>query len=282
MTTLSIELVNSIPFFTVSQRRNFGILIAQFYQYLRSLIFQKNCKNGILVDFRQVSFNFSKIPRKMSAKILAILLTFFIFVAVNVSRADDVKWVKNTVSQQTMIALEENRVAFQKTGQPGREPVTALKKLRAGFQSTISYSPSDYGAIPGTTILGVNFLRTFEEMKNLRLPDSLYKVIYSYEFFQDPWKGGRLSSGQTLNTDSSSSDLAQSALRLYLNPNGDKYVEEGKTRSIFKLLQFRKEEIFGEIFMGFRFSFGSKSTPMHVQMNISPFPDKGPGFIIAF
>jgi len=282
MTALTIELVNSIPFFTVSQRRNFGILIAQFYQYFHSLIFQKNRKNGILVDFRQVSFNFSKIPRKMSAKILSILLTFFIFVAVNPSGADDVKWVKNTASQQTMITPDENRVAFQGTGQPGIESVTALKKLRAGFQSAISDSPSDYGATLGTAMLAVNFLRTFEEMKNLRLTDSLYKVIYSYEFFQDPWKGGRLSSGQTLNTDSSSSDLAQSVLRPYFNPNGDKYFEEGKTRSIFKLLQFRKEEIFSEIFMGFRFSFGSKSTPMLVEMNISPFPDKGPGFIIAF
>jgi hypothetical protein len=134
----------------------------------------------------------------------------------------------------------------------------------------------------GTTILGVNFLRTLEEMKKLRLRDSLHEVIFSYEFFQDPWKGGLLSSGQTPNTVSSTPDLAQPVLRLYFNPNADRYFEEGKIRSIFKLLQFRREEIFSEIFMGFRFSFGSKSTPMLVEMNISPFPDKGSGFIIAF
>ncbi len=218
----------------------------------------------------------------MSAKILATLLTFFIFVAVNPSGADDVKSVKNAVGQQTTIKVDGNGVVFQETGQPERESVTALKKLRARFQSTITYSPFDCGPILGTTVLGVNFLRTLEEMKRFRLTDSLYQMIYSYELFQDPWRGKLFGSGQTLNTDSSGSDSAQPLLRLYLNPTGDNYFEEGKTRSVFKLLQFRKEEIFNEIFMGLRFSFGSKSAPMLVEINISPFPEKGPGFIIAF
>ncbi len=172
----------------------------------------------------------------MSAKILAILLTFFIFVAVVPSGANDVKLVKKTANQERWIKLDE---------------------------------------------MGANFLKALEEMKKLRLTDSLYKVVYSYELFQYSWKASLSSSGQTLGPHSSSFDSAQPASRLYFNSDRERYFEEGRTRRIFELLQLRREEMFNEIFMGFRFSFGSKR-PVAVEMNISPFPEKGPGFVIAF
>ncbi len=261
---------------------NFGILIAQFQRYCCSLVFQKNCKNGIVVDFRKVPSNFSKVRREMGTKTVPILLTFFIFVAAHPLGADDVNWVKNTSNYEGTIKPDKNAVLFQKKGAPASESSKVLTKLKARFPSTISSSPSDSGPIMGTAVLGVSFLNALKELKKLPLTDSLCKVIHPYEFFQDPWKDSLLSPRLNHDPDSSSSDLAQPVLRRYLNPNGDKYFEEGKTRSIFKLLQFKREEIFSEIFMGFRFSFGSKSTPMLVEMNISPFPDKGTGFIIAF
>jgi hypothetical protein len=105
-------------------------------------------------------------------------------------------------------------------------------------------------------------------------------VICSYDFSHDPWKDRILSPREINETDSS--NLSQPILRLYQNPNGDKYVEEGKVRSTLKLIQLKREEIFNEIFMGLRFSFGAKNKPLLVEMNITPFPEKGPGLTIAF
>lgn len=218
----------------------------------------------------------------MDVKIISILLTFFIFVTVSGAGADNVKSMKNTANQETMMKIDENKVAVQKRKEPAREPGKPLKKLKARLQSTASYSVTNCGANMGTTMLGANFLKALEERKKLRLTDSLHKVIYSFESFQDPWKDKFLSSREITQTDSPSSNFGQPILKPYLNPNGDKYFGEGNIRSTLKLLQFRREEIFNEIFMGFRFSFGPKSTPMLVEMNISPFPEKGPGFIITF
>jgi len=218
----------------------------------------------------------------MDAKIISILLSFFIFVMVSGVGAENVKSVKNTGNQETITKLDENKGAVQKRKEPAREPGTPSKKLKARLQSNVSYSVTDYEAIMGTAMLGANFLKALEERNKLRLTDTLHKVIYSFESFQDPWKDKFSRSLEIAQTDSANSNFGQPILKPYLNPNEDKYFEEGKIRSTLKLLQFKREEIFNEIFMGFRFSFGAKSTPMLVEMNISPFPEKGPGFIIAF
>lgn len=203
----------------------------------------------------------------MNAKIFSILLTFFIFVVAVCSAADDVNLGKKTTSQDIMISPDENKGVFPKKGEVIQKPVKTQKGMNARVQ-----------AIP---VWRTNFLKALAEMKKLRLMDSLYEVIYSYEFFQDPWKDRGLSSGQTIDALGSGSDSGQHVF-LYFDQNGDKFFQGWKNRSLFKLLQFRREEIFNEIFMGLRFSFGSKSAPILVEMNISPFPDKGQGLIIAF
>lgn len=218
----------------------------------------------------------------MDAKIISILLTFFIFVTVSGTGADNVKSMKNTANQETIMKMDENKAAVQKRKEPAREPGKPLKKLKARLQSTISYSVKDYGTLMGTAVLGADFLKALEERKKLRLTDSLHKVIYSFESLHDLWKDKFLSSREITQTDSPNSTFGQPISKPYLNPNGDQYFEEGKIRSTLRLLQFKREDIFNEIFMGFRFSFGPKSTPMLVEMNISPFPEKGPGLIIAF
>jgi hypothetical protein len=218
----------------------------------------------------------------MHVKIISILLTFCILVIVSPAGAGDVKSTENTRSQETTIKVDENRIPLQKGNTPARQAVGFSKKLNSGLQPTQPYSITDYGAIMGTGILCVNFLRTMEETKKLRLTDAWQKVIYSYEFFHDPWRDRVLSSGEVNQADSSNSSLRQPIFRLYQDPNGDKSSEEGKIRSTLRLLQLKREEIFNEIFMGLRFSFGSKNKPMLVEMNISPFPEKGQGFVIAF
>lgn len=246
------------------------------------MVFRKNPKNGIPVHFRLVPLNFWKIQRKMHVKIISILLTFFIFVTVGGTGADNVKSKQNTPNQATIMKADENTVAVLKRKEPPSEPATPLKKLKARLQSTISYPVTDYGAIMGTAVLGANFLKALEERRKLRSTDSLHKVIYSFESFQDPWKDKFSTSREITQSNSPNSNFGQPILKLYLNPDRDKCFEEGKIRSTLKLLQLKREEIFNEIFMGFRFSFGPKITPMVVEMNISPSPEKGPGLIIAF
>ena len=219
----------------------------------------------------------------MTYKIISILLTFFIFVIVNQAGADDVKSTKNTANQDTIIKMDGNRAGLQKKMKPAEEPATSLKKLNAGFQSVIAYSVANHGPITSSrTKLRVNFLRVLEQKKKLHLSDSLHKVIYSYEFFQDPWRDRFLRFRATDDTHSPDSTFDRTAPNRYLDPYGEKYFEEGKIQSTLKLLQSKREEIFNEIFVGFRFSFGAKNTHTPPEMRISPSFEKGAGFIIAF
>ncbi|MGA2515402.1 MAG: hypothetical protein ABSG44_02505 [Thermodesulfobacteriota bacterium] len=167
--------------------------------------------------------------------------------------------------------------------EPAEEPATSLKKLNAGFQPAIAYSVANHGPITGSrTKLRVNFLRVLEQKKKLHLSDSLHKVIYSYEFFRDPCRDRFLRFRATDDTHSPDSTFDRTAPNRYLDPYGEKYFEEGKIQSTLKLLQSKREEIFNEIFVGFRFSFGAKNTHMLPEMRISPSFEKGAGLIIAF
>ena len=210
---------------------------------------------------------------------MSILLTFFIFVVVNQAGADDVKSMENTTNQDTAIKMDENRVGVQKKMESTEESVTSLKKLNPRLQSTTSYSGPNRGTTTGSrTKLRLNFLKLLEQKKKLYLSDSLHKAIYSYEFFQDPWRDRFLRSPETNGTN----NFGPAAPNRYLNSDGEKYLEEGKIQSTLKLLQLKKEEVFNEIFVGFRFSFGAKNTHTFPEMRISPSFEKGAGLIIAF
>lgn len=215
----------------------------------------------------------------MIIKKISILSTFVIFVMAIQVGANDGKSVKYAANRQIIIQMDENKGVIQKKMEPAKEPVKSLKKLKARFQSTISY---DYRARLDSTKLDVNFLRPSEENKRTRLIDSLHKLICSYEFFQDAWKDRFLSSREINKIKSSNSDFAQPISTRYLN--GDTYFGERKILPTFKLLQSKREETFKEIFMGVRLSFDPKSTDRHmfVEMNISPSSERGPGVIIPF
>jgi hypothetical protein len=130
--------------------------------------------------------------------------------------------------------------------------------------------------------LRVNFLKVLKEEKKPEWADSLHKVISSYEFFQAPWRDRLLSDRETNQTNPPDSNLGQFAPKRYLNPDADEYFEQGKIQSAPKLLQSKREEIFDKIFVGFRFSFGSKNTHMLPEIRISSSFEKGSGFTIAF
>jgi hypothetical protein len=215
--------------------------------------------------------------RKMPIKKIAILLTFFIFVMVTQVEANDVKSGKYTLNRDMIIKMDENTGVIQKRMKPVKEPARSTKKTKAGLQSVVLF---DHAKIPESTKIGVNFLKALEEVKKFPLTDSLHKVTYSYQFFQDVWKDRFLTSLEINGTKPSNSASGQSISKAY--PNGDNYFVEGKILPTFKLLQSKGDETFKEIFMGFRFSFDPKSTHMLVEMNISPSSEKGPGVIIPF
>lgn len=191
----------------------------------------------------------------MTAKIISILLTFFIFVIVNQAGADGVKPMKNKANQETIIKIDDNRVHVLKPMEPSKE---------------------------GSAKLRVNFLKVLKEKNKPQWADSLHKVISSYEFFQAPWRDRLLGARETNQASLPDSNLGQFAPKRYLTPDADEYFEQEKIQSALKLLQSKREEIFDKIFVGFRFSFGSKNTRTVPEIRISPSFEKGSGFTIAF
>jgi len=190
----------------------------------------------------------------MTTKIISILLTFFIFVIVNQAGADGVKPMKNKAAQETIIKMDNDGVHVLK-------PMESTKERSAKLR--------------------VNFLKVLKEKKKPQWADSLHKVISSYEFFQTPWRDRFLSARETNQTSLPDSNLGQLAPKRYLSPDADEYFEQGKIQSALKLLQSKREEIFDKIFVGFRFSFGSKNTHTLPEIRISPSFEKGSGFTIA-
>ena len=211
-------------------------------------------------------------------KKVSILLALFIFGIFTQVWADSVKSINNAANQLTIMKMDENEVVMQKKKELTKEPTKSSKKRKARFPPIMPYS--DYGAIMGVAKLDVNFLKTLKERKKLQLTDSLDKVIYSYEFSQDPWRDKFLTSRKVIETKSSNSDFGQYFLKPY--PDGKKYFEEGRILATLKLLEFKREEIFKEIFMGFRFSFNPKSGHMFLEMNVTSSSEKGSGIIIPF
>jgi hypothetical protein len=191
----------------------------------------------------------------MTVKIISILLTFFILVMVNQAGAEGVKSMKNTANQETIIKMDDNRVHVLKRAEPAKERGAKLR---------------------------VNFLKASKEKKKFQWTDSVHKVISSYELFQDPWRDRSLRTRETNETNPPDSSPGRFVPKLHLSPGGDEYFEQGKIQSALKLLQSKREEIFDEIFVGFRFSFGSKNTHMLPEIRISPSLEKGSGFTIAF
>ncbi len=211
-------------------------------------------------------------------KKVSILLALFIFGIFTQVWADSVKSINNAANQLTIMKMDENEVVMQKKKELTKEPTKSSKKRKAKFPPVMPYS--DYGAIMGSAKPDVNFLKALEEKKKPRLIVSLDKVIYSYKHSQVDGRDKFLTFQDVIKTKSSNSDFGQPFLKPY--PDGNKYFEEGRILTTFKLLQSKREEIFKEIFMGFRFSFNPMSGHMFLEMNVTSSSENGPGLIIPF
>ena len=214
----------------------------------------------------------------MIIKDATILLILVIFGSIPPVWADANKSMNDAANQERIAKKDENKVAIQKKGGSAKEPDKSLIKPKVKFQSDIPYS--DYGAMIGSTDPGIDFLGTLKEKKKTKLTDSLDKLIYSFEFFQYAWKDKFLSFLEVTKINSSISDFAQSHLKP--NPDVDKYFEEERTPEAFRLLKPKREEIFKEISMGFRFSFNPLSGHLFLEMNATPSSEKRSGLVIPF
>ena len=214
----------------------------------------------------------------MINKKVTIVLILVIFGSIPPVWADAVKSMNYAANQERIVKMDENKVVIQKKAGSAKEPDKSSKKPKVKFHSDISYS--DHGIIMGRTEPDMNSLRTLEEKKKAKLTDSLDKVIYSFEFSQNAWKDKFLSFLEVTKINSSNSDFGQSILKPY--PEVGKYFEEERIPAAFRLLQSKREEIFKEISMGFRFSFNPLSGHLFLEMNATPSFEKRSGLVIPF
>jgi hypothetical protein len=214
----------------------------------------------------------------MIIKNATILLILVIFGSIPPVWADADKSMNDAANQERIAKMDENKGVIQKKGRSAKEPDKSLIKPKVKFQSDIPYS--DYGAMIGSTDPGIDFLGTLKEKRKTKLTDSMDKLIYSFEFFQYAWKDKFLSFLEITKFNSSISDFTQSNLKP--NPDVDKYFEEERTPVAFRLLQPKREEIFKEISMGFRFSFNPLSGHLFLEMNATPSSEKRSGLVIPF
>ena len=206
---------------------------------------------------------------------VAILLGLFIFGITAQVWADSVKSINNAANQETIMKMDENKRSIQKKEGHAKNAVQSSKKHQTRSQPSISYT--DYGLIMGNDRPDLNFLKASKEKKRSPLTEYLDKIIFSYDFVHSAWKD-KIFMG-VAEAKSSNPDIHQPNFGSY--PPGNNYFEEKRILETFKHLQFKREELSKEIFMGFRFSFNPVSGHVFLEMNAIP-SEKGPGLIIPF
>jgi hypothetical protein len=212
----------------------------------------------------------------MGIRKISILLPLFIFGITTQGWANSVKSLNNPVNQETIMKMDENKGALQKKKSHAKEAVKSPKKSQVTSQFGIPQT--DDGVMMSRSKLDINYLKAVKAKKSL-LTDFLDKVIFSYDFAQKGWRNHFPSFMEVAEAKSSDPDVSQSVLNSY--PTGSRHFEEGRILETFKLLQFKRENISKEIFMGFRFSFNPVRGHLFLEMNAIP-SEKGPGLIIPF
>jgi len=215
-------------------------------------------------------------PKRMIINKVAILLGLFIFGITAQVRADSVKSINNAANQETIMKMDENKRSIQKKEGHAKNAVQSSKKHQTRSQPSISYT--DYGLIMGNDRPDLNFLKVSEEKKRSPLTECLDKIIFSYDFVHSAWKD-KIFMG-VAEAKSSNPDVRQPNFGPY--PPGNNYFKERRILETFKHLQFKREELSKEIFMGFRFSFNPMSGHMFFEINVTPPSETGTGIIIPF
>jgi hypothetical protein len=212
----------------------------------------------------------------MVIKTASILLFLFIFGITTQAYPDSVKSIKNTVNQETIMKIDENKVVLQKKVGIVKDPIKTSRKRTPEFRPNVSYKDTWWVIDNGK----LNFLKISEEKKKTSFSDYLDKVIYSYGFYHKAWGEKFLNFKGVAEAKSLNPDVNLSYLGSY--PPGNKYYEERRILEIFKLLQLKKEEISKEIVMGFRLTFNPVRGHMFLEMNVTPSFENGSGFAVPF
>ena len=216
-------------------------------------------------------------PAILSVEI--VILSFLcIFGIISRAWGGSVKSIDNGANQGTIVKMDANASVLQKNKEPAKESIRQSKNRNIRFYKGISYS--DYGAIIGDTKLNVNFLKVVEEKKRVPLTECLHKIISSYGFVETVWKDRSSYFVGAVEARSSNPENSHSHLGSY--PPGKRSVEERTVPATLKLLQPKKEELFREIFMGFRFSFAPLSGHMFLDLSATPSPETDTGVVIPF
>ncbi|OGQ05024.1 MAG: hypothetical protein A2026_05270 [Deltaproteobacteria bacterium RBG_19FT_COMBO_46_12] len=214
----------------------------------------------------------------MIIKTTAILLFLFIFGIITQVSANSVKSTKNAVNQETIMKIDENKVALQKKAGDSKESIKSLKIKKDKAPLSLPYS--DYEEIIMSSQFDVNFSKTLGEKKRFPFLHSVNKVIYSYGFSQNALREKFLNIRGVAEVKPSNPNMGQSQLESY--SFGNKYFEERRILETFKLLQFKREEISKGIVMGFRFSFNPVSGHLFLETNVTPSSEKISGLTIPF
>jgi len=202
-----------------------------------------------------------RVEEKMALKKVPILLTLFIFGIILRAWCDPVKSTNEAAVQLTTMKMDENKAVVQKRTQSAEESTEWLKKFQAKLRD-------------------VNFLRSLEEKKKWQWVEPLDEVMDSHESLENVWRNKFSSPLQVRRTKSSSAELGQSILKP--SPDESGYLEQEKNLTILKHLHSTREEIFKEIFMGFRFSLDLTSGHVLLEMNVTPSSEKRSGLLIRF
>jgi hypothetical protein len=213
----------------------------------------------------------------LSVKVVSLSL-LLIFGIITAMRAEPIKSINNGLNRETTRKMEENGIALRKKAKPAKDSDESLKKLKAKFQSGPSYTDDE--GLRSSKIFDVNLLKVAEEKKKNLLPDSLDKLIYVDKVSQEGGIEKYLTFQEVNKANFSNSDFGQFVPRP--RQNGTKYFGEEKTLATLKLLQSKREEIFSEIFFGFRFSFYPMSRHIFLETNVTPSSEKGPNIMIPF
>lgn len=212
----------------------------------------------------------------MINKTSAILLFLFIFGMAIQGYAASIKSKENTVNQEITMKIDANKVALQKKAGTVKSPIKTSEKHASEFQPNLLYKDRWWVSDDAK----LNFLKILEEKRKTRLEDYLEKIDYSDGFFQNVPGEKILRAGSFTTAKSSNSDVAPSPWELYLPKN--KYLDERRILETFKFLQFKREELYKEIFMGFHLSFKPLSAHLFLEMNATPSFGKGQTLIIPF
>jgi hypothetical protein len=208
---------------------------------------------------------------------VAILFPLFIFGITIQAWADAVKSINVDVNQVKTIKVCENNSTIQHEAKTVKEPDESLKQSESICRPEMSYT--DRGAVMDITEPDVIFSKTLKKSTKLQWVGLLDKVIYSYVFFHEAWRDEFLTLQGVLETKSSGVNDNKPALKPLLN---DHEVGEGRIWAAFKLLQPKGEELFKEMFIGFRFSFYPTGGHMLLFLNATPSFDNELGLMIPF